>query len=513
MKKIIISFLLLLLTCGTALAQTAEESSGTPTYLQSVISTDDAQEIQKSIIFDASQSFLPNPDNEVKYEWDFGDGNKNQGMEVLHAYQEPGKYTVGLTIKDGGSSNTREMEIIAYRNLILLITDQSEAQERIEVLKEFAEKQGVYIKVIESFGSSTEFISEEVLTKKLNEESITIQKANQIAVWTKENAGLNALSRYIQNNQKKIGTNFTQKTITILENNTSKNLSRIQRQFHFINPKSIIVAKEAAVYPLIDSLNQKSFIESLENGGYEYEVVTSKTGKLRPWNFMSYFVNFLINKGIPDNTIALLLLLPVIATVVAFTKQVIGITTFGIYTPSIITISFLIIGMYAGLLTLLTAISMGAIMHPVLKKVRMLFIPKMAIVITVVSLVLFLLLIASTYLGLFDTQFLSIAIFPMVILITLVEKFVSVKTEKGLSSAAILMFSTVLVSIISYFIVGGEVSIGIATLKFDFVKNSMIAYPELIFLILIINIILGKWSGLRILERIRFREVLRHIEE
>jgi hypothetical protein len=47
---------------------------------------------------------------------------------------------------------------------------------------------------------------------------------------------------------------------------------------------------------------------------------------------MSYFVNVLINNGIPDNTIALLLLLPVIATVVAFMRQVIGITTFGIYT-------------------------------------------------------------------------------------------------------------------------------------------------------------------------------------
>ena len=75
----------------------------------------------------------------------------------------------------------------------------------------------------------------------------------------------------------------------------------------------------------------------------------------------------------PDNTIALLLLLPVIATVVAFMRQVVGVTTFGIYTPSIITLSFLVIGMYAGLLTLLAAIAVGTLLKPILKKVRMFF--------------------------------------------------------------------------------------------------------------------------------------------
>lgn len=228
---------------------------------------------------------------------------------------------------------------------------------------------------------------------------------------------------------------------------------------------------------------------------------------------MSYFVNILINNGIPDNTIALLLLLPVIATIVAFMKQFVGVTTFGIYTPSIITLSFLVIGMHAGLLTLAVAIGMGALMRPLLKKVRMLFIPKMAIVITVVSLTLLLLLISSIYLNLFDAQFLSIAIFPMLILSTLVEKFVSVKTNKGLSSAAALMISTVIVAIIAYFIAGGEINLGFITFKFEFIKSLVLTYPEIVFLLIIVNIILGKWSGLRILEKIRFREVLRHIEE
>ncbi|MBD3330292.1 PKD domain-containing protein [Candidatus Peregrinibacteria bacterium] len=521
-KKIFtVFYLLLVIMPGLAFAQELREEAQSnegeqnPVYLQAVISIDEAVEVQKSSIFDASDSFIPNAEQEINFYWDFGDGNKNEGteaMEVLHAYKEPGRYTVSLTVDDGINTSTETLEIFAYRKLIFLMSDQTEAQERINVIKDYAEEQGVFIKIIDSFGSSTEFISEEILTKKLNEESNIFQKSGQIVIWTKENAGLNSLSRYLQANQAE-KNNLSQQTITVLENNVNAIISRIQNQFQLIKPKSVIVAKEAAIYPLIESQNDKEFIYSLETGGYEYEIITEETGKLRPWNFMSYLVNFLINTGIPDNTIALLLLLPVIATVIAFMKQFVGLTTFGIYTPSIMTLSFLVIGLPAGLLTLFAAIIAGAIARPILKKIRMLYIPKMALVITFVSLVLFLILIFSVYLQLFDSAFLSIAIFPMLILSTLVEKLISVKSEKGLSSAIVLMGETVLVAIIAYFLAGGEINFGFTTIQLSLIKRIIITYPEIILLLFIANIILGKWSGLRLLERLRFREILRHIEE
>lgn len=481
-----------------------------PTYLQPVINIDNAIEVSKSTIFDASQSFIPDPAATTKYEWDFGDGNKNEGIEVLHAYKEPGRYNVTLKVDDGSNVSETLMEIFVYKKLVVMITDQDENRDRTKIFQDIAEKKGVYLKIVESYGSSTEFISEEILTKKLIEEAPSLQKAQEIIIWTKENAGLNGISRFIQN-QKKTTTNFSQKTILLIENNLST--SRAQRQFPLIQPKMMIIAKEAAIDDLLESTDDKELIEKLEERGRDYEIIDSKSGKIRPWNFMSYFVNVLINNGIPDNTIALLLLLPVIATVIAFMRQVIGLTTFGIYTPSIITLSFLVIGMYAGLFTLALAIIIGTLSRPLLKHVRMLFIPKMAIVITLVSLSLLVFLIFSIYLGLFNAQFLSIAIFPMLILSTLVEKFVSSKGEKSFASATILMLETVVVSIVAYFIAGGEINLGIFTIKMDFVKNLMLTYPETIFLLIIANIILGKWSGLRVLERVRFREVLRHIEE
>lgn len=482
-------------------------------YMKAVINLSNAVEIKKSTIFDASQSYVQEGIKNVNYEWDFGDGNRNEGVEVLHSYKEPGYYDVKLTLTDGKNSSVANLKVFGYRKLIVLITDQAENKDRIEIIQNYAEKKGVYLKIIDSYGSSTEFISEEILTKKLTEAMEFLQKAKQITIWSKENSGLNAISRFIQNNSGKLASDFSQKTLIVLDNNFENKIERIQRQFNLIKPKVIVVTKEGAIDALIESLSEEEFINTLKERGSVYEIVDSKSGKLLPWNFMSYFVNALVNNGIPDNTIALLLLLPVIATVVAVMRQVVGITTFGIYTPTIMTLSFLIIGIQAGLLTLLVAILVGIAAKPLLKRARMLFIPKMAIVLTIVTLALFLILISANYFGFFNAQFLSIAIFPMLILSTLVEKFVTARTENGLSSAAILMFETLIVAIIAYFIAGGEIDLGFTIIKLEFVKRMMLTYPELVFLLIIIDVFLGRWTGLRVLERIRFREILRHIEE
>ncbi len=531
-KNFLATILVLALSATQAFASTVEEvgetlddeattseneldigtEDNTPTYLTPVINIPENIAIQKSTIFDASRSFLPDPDADVTYTWNFGDGNQDEGIEVPYSYQEPGHYTVKLTVNDGNDEITVTKEIFAYRKLILMISDDSNVKERIEKSIQDAQAQGVLIELIESYGSSTEFISEEVLSQKMKESSKKITEADQILIWTKANAGLNALSRFMQSSREE-EIILNDKTITIIDNDVNRNISRIQRQFDLIKPRAIIVVQEGARFVLIESQNDDEFINTLDQKGYDFQLVNSKTRQFRLWNFMSYFVNILIDSGIPDNTIALLLLLPVIATVVAFMRQVIGITTYGLYTPTIITLSFLVIGISAGLLTLFTAVIVAAVVRTILKKVRMLFIPKMAIVITAVSLSLLILLIISIYFELFDAEFISLAIFPMLILSTLVEKFVSTKTGKGLSSAIFLMTSTIIVALIAYFIAGGEINLGFTQLKMESVKNLMLNYPEIILLLLILNIILGKWTGLRVMEIIRFREILRHTEE
>jgi PKD repeat protein len=46
-----------------------------------------------------------------KWEWNFGDGSKNNSTEINHDYSEPGKYIVSLTVTGPGGSNTSQLEV------------------------------------------------------------------------------------------------------------------------------------------------------------------------------------------------------------------------------------------------------------------------------------------------------------------------------------------------------------------------------------------------------------------
>jgi len=69
--------------------------------------------VDEPVEFDASQSSDLNNDK-LTYEWDFGDGSEGSGATPSHTYDEPGEYTVKLTVIDSeGASDvdTTSVEI------------------------------------------------------------------------------------------------------------------------------------------------------------------------------------------------------------------------------------------------------------------------------------------------------------------------------------------------------------------------------------------------------------------
>ncbi|HCP08492.1 MAG TPA: hypothetical protein DIT25_01695 [Candidatus Moranbacteria bacterium] len=152
---------------------------------------------------------------------------------------------------------------------------------------------------------------------------------------------------------------------------------------------------------------------------------------------ISPIINFFLREGVPFTTIALLLMLPVIATFIAFLRQVVGIKAFGIYTPLIITFAFLATnGLKYGIIIFLAVILAGMLMRFALKPFRLLYLPRVAVMLSVVAIaVLFVLALGGSAKR---TGFASVSIFPILIMITLVEKFVAVQIEKGNRTAIIL---------------------------------------------------------------------------
>jgi len=74
-----------------------------------------------------------------------------------------------------------------------------------------------------------------------------------------------------------------------------------------------------------------------------------------------------------------------------------------------------------------------------------------------------------------------------------------VQFTSGARSALTITAWTLLLSIACYYIVSWEL-----------LRTIVISYPEVIILGIPINILLGRWSGLRVTEYFRFRKLLRY---
>jgi hypothetical protein len=215
---------------------------------------------------------------------------------------------------------------------------------------------------------------------------------------------------------------------------------------------------------------------------------------------VSPIISYFIQQGVPLDTIILLLMLPIVVTLIAFFRQVIGIKAFGIYTPAIVTFAFLAVPQLRyGVLVFIFVIFLGMIMRYVLKGFRLLYLPRVAITLSIISFaILFLLSFGG---ALHRTGLASVSIFPILIMITIVEKFVATQIEKGNNAALVLAGLTLGISLIGY-----------AVASWPFLIRGIVTYPWLILFTIPINIFLGKWDGLRLTEYIRFREILKNLK-
>lgn len=212
-------------------------------------------------------------------------------------------------------------------------------------------------------------------------------------------------------------------------------------------------------------------------------------------------ISFFVEQGVPIQTVLMLLMLPVVATLVAFFRQVIGIKAFGIYTPSIITFALLAFdpnGIKYGIAIFVSVILVGMVTRYILKHFRLLYLPRVAITLSIVSLAILFILVIG---GMFQrTGLASVSIFPLLIMITLAEKFIATQIEKGSRIAFVLAVETLIISVIGYFLV-----------SWDALSALILEYPWLILITFVINFSLGKWTGLRITEYLRFRKITRYL--
>ena len=211
-------------------------------------------------------------------------------------------------------------------------------------------------------------------------------------------------------------------------------------------------------------------------------------------NFFGYAVQYAVDKGVPANTIILVLLLPLLATIIAFVRHVIGLPSIGIFVPVALSITFISTGITAGLILIVSILLASSIARIFLKRVQLMQMPKVALSMFVVSLFIFLTLAVSAGTGLLVVR--QISIFPVLLLILLSERVTQLHLERSPKETFNITFVTLVMGILGYLL-----------LSYDGLRDTVLLYPEVVLLLIPANILIGRYFGLRLTEYYRFSPI------
>jgi hypothetical protein len=175
---------------------------------------------------------------------------------------------------------------------------------------------------------------------------------------------------------------------------------------------------------------------------------------------------------------------------------VIGLPTVDMLVPIALAFAFVSVGIGVGLFILGAVVLASYVAKMLVSNVRMMFYPKRSLSLLILSIFVFAALTASLF---FEyEQVLSLSIFPILILILLGDSIVSVQLHKSLTETLTITSTTLLLGLLGYLLATSEV-----------VRNYLIVYPELVLLVIPLNIAIGRYFGLRLTEVFRFREFVK----
>lgn len=227
---------------------------------------------------------------------------------------------------------------------------------------------------------------------------------------------------------------------------------------------------------------------------------TRQAVDLTPTNFMAFFVQNSVKAGVPANTIILILLLPILATIIVFVRQIIGLPSLELIVPIALSITFVSTGPVAGAILLVSIFMAIVFSRIILKRVRIMQLPKNAISMLVVALFVFLSLTAGAMAGVLSVK--KISFFPILLLVLLSDKFIGLQSTRGIKEILSITTVTLVLGFLGYLL-----------LIWDSARNFLILYPELIFLLVPINVLIGKYFGLRLTEIYRFSYLRKHADK
>ena len=201
-----------------------------------------------------------------------------------------------------------------------------------------------------------------------------------------------------------------------------------------------------------------------------------------------------------QNVYRVLLLTPIGAFLIVFMRNVVGFKTFGTFMPILIALAFRETKLLWGMVLFTLVVGLGLTIRFYLEYLKLLLVPRLASVLTIVILLMALVSLLTHKLGI--DRGVSVALFPMVILTMTVERMALVWEESGPLEALQQGFGSLLMAALAFVIMSDSV-----------MRHVVFVFPELLLIVLAANLLLGRYTGYRLTELWRFRAALRQEQE
>lgn len=192
----------------------------------------------------------------------------------------------------------------------------------------------------------------------------------------------------------------------------------------------------------------------------------------------------------------LLFTIPLGALLVVVMRNVVGITTYGTFMPILIALAFRETGLLWGLALFSGVIALGLLFRSYLERLKLLFVPRVAAVLTVVIMLLGAISVVSSQLQLY--QALTVGLFPMVIIAMTIERMAVVWEEHGPREAIVAAGGSLITAVLGYLAMTRE-----------HVMHLFFVFPETLLVVLALILLLGRYTGYRLTELWRFRHLVR----
>jgi len=267
------------------------------------------------------------------------------------------------------------------------------------------------------------------------------------------------------------------------------------RLFGKVTDKHIILNQDAEAYE--DFWNARDYLSMMAKP-LKFDPLTSK----EQLNFLSevspIWALFSLHRfSLSIQAIFLgIVLIPFGTIILSFARVVVGINTFGIFMPMLLSLFFLETSFVFGFTFFVLVVLLGLSQRALLDRLHLLAVPRLSILLAAVILLYIIFAVITDNMGFISVNNKTLNYFPIVIITVFIERFSIYFIEEGAVNTLKTTVGTFVVATLCYYL-----------LSYKWLKVFLFNNPELLILTIGVNLAIGSYQGYRLFELFRFRDL------